>query len=278
MNKTHAIGDASALDWPGAGPLNQAQAVGAADDDAAAQEWRVRVDLAACYRLVELFGWSDLVGTHISARVPGHDHAFLINPFGMTFDEITATSLIKIDLEGNVIGESSYYGVNKAGFVIHSAVHQVRDDANCVMHLHTVDSMAVSALSEGLLPLNQTAMLTTGDLALHDYEGPALHLDERERLQRDLGDKHLMLLRNHGTLAVGASVSEAFVRMFMLQRACSAQVRTLSMGRPLHEVSAAARASTEAMGTSATTLSRYGQLAWPALLRKLDREMPGYDS
>jgi len=277
MNKTHATGDASALDWPGAGPLNQAQAVGVAADDPAAQEWRVRVDLAACYRLVELFGWSDLVGTHISARVPGHEHVFLINPFGMTFDEITATSLIKIDLEGNVIGESSYYGVNKAGFVIHSAVHQVRDDANCVIHLHTVDSMAVSALSEGLLPLNQTAMLTTGDLALHDYEGPALHLDERERLQRDLGDKHLMLLRNHGTLAVGASVSEAFVRMFMLQRACSAQVRTLSMGRPLHEVSAAARASTEAMGTSATTLSRYGQLAWPALLRKLDREMPGYD-
>jgi ribulose-5-phosphate 4-epimerase/fuculose-1-phosphate aldolase len=276
MTNAHAVDDRSALDWPGPGPLNQTQATDAAANDPAAQEWQVRVDLAACYRLVELFGWSDLIGTHISARLPGHEHAFLINSFGMTFDEITATSLIKIDLEGNVIGESPY-NVNKAGFVIHSAIHQVRDDANCVIHLHTADSMAVSALSEGLLPLNQTAMLTTGDLAQHDYEGPALYLDERERLQRDLGDKHLMLLRNHGTLAVGASISEAFVRMYMLQRACSAQVRTLSMGRPLHEVSAAARASTEAMGRSPTTLSRYGQLAWPALLRMLDRKMPGYD-
>ncbi len=235
-------------------------------------EWQIRVDLAACYRLVELFGWSDLIATHISARLPGRD-AFLINPFGMAFDEITASSLITIDLDGNVIGTSAC-NVNKAGFTIHSAVHQVRHDAGCVMHLHSADGMAVSALEEGLLPLNQTAMLLTGDIALHEYEGPALHLEERERLQRDLGERHLMLLRNHGTLALGATVAEAFVRMHMLERACSAQVRTLGMGRPLHAVLESARLITEAMGVGA--MARYGALAWPALLRRLDRELPGY--
>jgi ribulose-5-phosphate 4-epimerase/fuculose-1-phosphate aldolase len=173
MINAHAADDRSALDWPGPDPLHQTQAVGAAVNDPAAHEWQVGVDLAACYRPVELFGGSDLIGTHISARVPGHEHAFLINSLGMTFDEITATSLIKIDFEGNVISELPN-SVNKAAFVIHSAVHQVRDDANCVIHLHTADSIAVSALSEGLLPLNQTAMLKTGDLAQHDYEGPVL--------------------------------------------------------------------------------------------------------
>ncbi|QUN32791.1 class II aldolase/adducin family protein (plasmid) [Cupriavidus sp. KK10] len=240
--------------------------------DVPAIEWQVRVDLAACYRLVELFGWSDLIATHISARLPGRNE-FLINPFGMAFDEITASSLIKIDLDGDVIGASPY-GVNKAGFTIHSAVHQVRHDAGCVMHLHSADGMAVSALEEGLLPLNQTAMLLTGDIAIHEYEGPALHLEERARLQRDLGECHVMLLRNHGTLALGATVAEAFVRMHMLERACSAQVRTLGMGRPLHAATEPARMTTEAMGVGA--MARYGERAWPALLRKLDRELPGY--
>ena len=277
MNKAHLIDDTSTLDWPGVTPMDQDQAVASEVSDPAAQEWRVRVDLAACYRLIDLFGWSDLIATHISARVPGHEDLFLINPFGMTFDEITATSLIKIDLEGNVVDESPY-SVNKAGFTIHSAIHQVRDDAGCVIHLHTLDGMAVSALSEGLLPLNQTAMFATSDLAQHDYEGPALHLEERERLQHDLAGNHMMLLRNHGTLSLGATVSEAFVRMYMLERACSAQVRTLSMGRSLQEVTTDARTKMEGMGTSPTTMSRYGQLAWPAMLRMLDRRMPGYDT
>jgi ribulose-5-phosphate 4-epimerase/fuculose-1-phosphate aldolase len=254
--------------------MNKVSSIGAPTGKPSEQEWLARVELAACYRLVALFGWSDLVATHISARAPGHEQAFLINPFGLMFDEITASNLVKIDIEGNAIGESPY-GVNEAGFTIHSAVHQVREDAECVMHLHTTDGVAVSALSEGLLPLNQNAMLLTGDIAYHDYEGPAFNLEERARLQRDLGEKHMMLLRNHGTLAIGASVGEAFVRMYMLERACTLQVRTLSMSRPLQDVSIAARAAIEALGTS-STMSEYAQLAWSALLRKLDREMPGY--
>lgn len=240
---------------------------------AEAAERQIRIDLAACYRLIELFGWSDLIATHISARIPGRDE-FLINPFGMSFDEITASGLLKIDLDGNLVG-SSAYNVNKAGFTIHSAVHQARHDAGCVIHLHTSDGMAVSALAEGLLPLNQTAMFLTGDVAYHDYEGPALNLEERERLQHDLGSRNLMILRNHGTLALGGTVSAAFVRMHMLERACTAQVRTLGTGRPLYQASEAARTTTESMGAGAM-LERYGALAWPALLRKLDRELPGY--
>lgn len=243
--------------------------------DQAALEWKTRVDLAAAYRLVELFGWSDLIATHISARVPGTADEFLINPFGMMFDEITASSLIRIDRDGNQLGESPY-SANKAGFTIHSAVHQARHDAGCVIHLHTTSGMAVSALEEGLLPLFQTAMFLTGDLSYHDYEGPALHLEERERLQKDLGNTHQMILRNHGTLTLGGTVAEAFIRMHMLERACAAQVSALGMGRPIHRASDEARVTTEQMCHSGM-LGRFGALAWPALLRKLDRELPGYD-
>jgi ribulose-5-phosphate 4-epimerase/fuculose-1-phosphate aldolase len=241
---------------------------------AAQDEVRTRADLAACYRLVALFGWSDLIATHISARIPGRPAEFLINPFGLAFDEITASSLVRIDLDGNVIGDGPH-GVNNAGFTIHSAVHQVRHDAGCVMHLHTLDGIAVSALAEGLLPLNQSAMSVIEDLAYHDYEGPAFHLDERERLQQDLGLKNRMILRNHGTLAVGSTVAEAFVRAYRLEHACSAQVRTLSMGRPLHMPADEARVATAEIG-GGQFLARYAQLAWPALLRRLDRELPGY--
>ena len=164
-------------------------------------EWNARVDLAACYRLVALYGWDDLIFTHISARVPGPEHHFLINPYGMMFEEITASSLVKIGLDGTPIGNSPFL-VNPAGFTIHSAVHEVREDAGCVMHLHTADGTAVSTSSERLLPLNQTAQLVIPDLAYHDYEGVALDHDERPRLQRDLGKKNLMLLHNHGTLAI----------------------------------------------------------------------------
>ncbi len=192
-------------------------------------EWNQRVNLAACYRLVALYGWDDLVDTHISARVPGPEHHFLINPYGLMFDEITASSLVKVDLDGNQLTKSDY-SINPAGFTIHSAIHEVREDAGCVLHLHTPDGTAVSSCMEGLLPLNQTAQLVTHDLAYHDYEGIALDHDERPRLQSDLGDKNHMLLRNHGTLTVGRSVASAFERMYHLERACTMQVRTRMLG------------------------------------------------
>jgi ribulose-5-phosphate 4-epimerase/fuculose-1-phosphate aldolase len=176
-------------------------------------EWTQRINLAACYRLVALYGWDDLVDTHISARVPGPDHHFLINPYGLMFDEITASSLVKVDLHGNQLTKSDY-SINPAGFTIHSAIHEVREDAGCVLHLHTPDGTAVASCMEGLLPMNQTAHFVTHDLAYHDYEGVALDHDERPRLQNDLGNKNHMLLRNHGTLTVGRSVASAFERMY----------------------------------------------------------------
>lgn len=235
-------------------------------------EWAVRVDLAACYRLVSLFGWDDILATHISARIPGREDLFLINPFGLTFEEITASSLLRVDREGQVVDQSAY-GANPAGFTIHSAVHEVRHDAGCVIHLHTLDGMAVSATSVGLLPLNQTAMLVSSDTAYHDFEGVALDLGERARIQRDLGKHHYLILRNHGTLAIGATVAEAFIRIYMLERACAAQVRTLSMGTMLHSASDESIDRTGAIGQS---MEGYGALAWPALLRRLDRKLPGY--
>ena len=179
-------------------------------------ERAIRIDLAAAYRLVALYGWDDLIFTHISARVPGPEHHFLINPYGMMFEEITASSLVKIGLDGKPIS-SSRYPVNPLVLTIHSAVHEVREDAGCVLHLHTVDGTAVATSQVGLQPLNQTAQLVIGDLAYHDYEGVALDLAERPRLQQDLGTKNLMLLRNHGTLAVGRTCAEAFMRMYYLE-------------------------------------------------------------
>jgi len=245
-------------------------------EQVSAEEWQTRVDLAACYRLVALYGYTEGIANHISARVPGTHDQFLLNPYGLLYEEMDASSLIKVDLEGNVLFNATDLAVNTAGFVIHSAVHMARPDAGCVIHLHTPDGMAVSALGEGLLPLNQTAMLVIDDLAFHDYEGVALELDERERLQADLGARHWMLLRNHGTLAVGRNVADAFNRMYLLERACTAQVRTLSMGRPLHlpqaEVVAKVgqQVTPEGLDTSARTL------VWPAVLRKLDRIDPSY--
>src|SRR3954465_5264174 len=194
------------------------------------EEWKLRVDLAACYRLVALYGWDDLIFTHISARIPGTDHHFLINPYGLTFDEITASSLVKIDLDGNVLQETPYF-INPAGFTIHSAIHAARDDAHFVMHLHSDDGVAVAAQAEGLLPLSQHALIVLPRLAYHDYEGIALNLDERERLVADIGDKNLMLLRNHGTLAVGDTAANCWVGMYYLERSCTMQVQAMSAGR-----------------------------------------------
>lgn len=241
-------------------------------------ERAVRRDLAACYRLVAHFGWDDLLATHLSAKIPGEE-AFLINPFGMMFDEITASSLVKVDLDGNILRETPY-PVNRAGFVIHSAVHAVRDDAGCVMHLHTRDGVAVSATEGGLLPLNQTAMIVRSTLAFHEYEGVAVHEAERARLAADLGDAKLMLLYNHGTLSVGASVSEAFLQIYMLEWACSVQVRTLSMGQKLHAADPDVIRETEekfGLGNRETVEGYARNLLWPALLRKLERVSPGYD-
>src|SRR5436190_17097066 len=195
-----------------------------------AEEWQARVDLAALYRLVAMYGWDDLIYTHISARIPNTDHNFLINPYGLTFEEITASSLVKIDLDGNILQETPYF-INPAGFTIHSAIHAARDDARYVMHLHSDQGVAVSAQKDGLLPLSQHALVVLPRLAYHDYEGIALNLDERERLVHDVGDKSVMLLRNHGTLSVGKTAADCWTGMFYLERACKQQVMALSVGR-----------------------------------------------
>ena len=238
------------------------------------EEWNLRVDLAATYRLVALHGWDDMIFTHISARIPGPEHHFLINPYGLLFDEITASSLVKIDVEGRKVQDSPY-SVNPAGFTIHSALHMNRDDAHCIIHLHTTDGVAVSAQADGLLPIDQHAMVVSGDIAYHDYEGVALDLDERERLVHDIADKHLMILRNHGTLAIGKSCADAFMRMFYLERACSMQVRALSGGVKLNLPNQGVPEKTAEQGAYGLD-GPLGALAWPALLRKLDRVDPGY--
>jgi ribulose-5-phosphate 4-epimerase/fuculose-1-phosphate aldolase len=243
-------------------------------------EWKLRVNLAACYRLVAMYGWSDLIFTHISAKLPesvsGKDHHFLINPYGLMFDEITASSLLKIDLQGKQINESSFY-VNHAGFVIHSTIHEARHDAVCVLHTHSRAGVAVSAQKEGLLPISQQSSLLLSSLAYHDYEGLAVHDDERDRLKADLGDSKYMILRNHGLLTVGCSVPDAFLAMYFLETSCQIQISAQAGGtlspvpqKVLDGVTSAVRVQ-QSKGSAA-------DLAWPALLRRLDRLSPGYDS
>ena len=239
-------------------------------------EWKTRIDLAALYRLVALEKWDDLIFTHISARVPGPEHHFLINPFGMYFEEVTASSLVKVDLEGNIVMEGPY-GINPAGFTIHSAVHGARDDARFVMHVHTDQGVAVSAQREGVLPLSQHALVVMPHLAYHDYEGVALNMDERERLVADLGDKSLMMLRNHGTLAAGATAAEAWVGLWHLERACKMQVMALSAGRE-GVLETSQSASDEVAKVVGGGFAGMAKLPWPGLLRRLDRVSPGYDA
>lgn len=242
-------------------------------DRVSAEEWKVRTDLAAAYRLTHHFGWDDLVFTHISARVPGPEHHFLINPFGLMFDEICASNLVKIDMEGNLL-EPSKFMVNKAGFTIHSAVHSGREDAHCVMHLHTVAGTAVSSLDEGLLPINQTAMILNGQVAYHNYEGIAFNHDERPRIVEDLGTKSSMLLRNHGTLTVGRTVAGAFMTMYFLERACQIQIAAMSCGMKLRTP----HAEVQNLVEQQAGMERGGaeQLVWPALLRMMQRKSPDY--
>ncbi len=245
-------------------------------DRVSAEEWQARVDLAAAYRLVAMYGWDDMIFTHLSARVPGPEHHFLINPYTHMFEEMTASALVKIDIDGNQV-DGDPAPVNKAGFVIHSAIHAARDDAHAVMHLHTAYGQAVSAMASGLLPHTQTAMIAQHDIAYHEYEGIATELEERERLVADLGTKNTMILRNHGTLAVGATVAQCFLRLYFLERACEAQVHMLAAGRDgLYNPPQGVEHKVEEQSTGAGMAMLAQGLAWPALLRKLDRHNPGY--
>lgn len=264
-------------------------------EQVSAEEWETRVDLAACYRLLALYGMTDLVYNHITARVPGSDHV-LINAYGMLYEEITASSLIKIDLDGATVLQPDHdYSVNAAGYVIHSAVHRARGDAACVIHTHTRAGTAVSALAEGLMPLSQTAMRFAGQIAYHDYEGPAFNRGERERLVADLGSKNAMILRNHGLLVCAPSIPQAFNLIYWLEQACRIQIDILACGRPLHVPTRDVVSGTaEALSGSEITLGNedstnphlkvgaqkgqtgYGLLEWPALKRRLDRLDPSY--
>ena len=243
-------------------------------DQISAEEWQARVDLAAAYRLVALYGWDDLIFTHISARVPGPEHHFLLNPYGMMFDEVTASSLVKIDLEGNKVVDSPYF-INPAGFTIHSAVHAAREDALCVMHLHTDYGIAVSAQKDGLLPLSQQAMFALASLAYHDYEGLALDENEKPRLVTDFGDKKFMILRNHGLLTVGRTAAEAFLGMFLLERACKIQILAQSGAGELSPIPSEV-VTKVASQMDTVTMGQGAALTWPGLLRKLDRIDPSF--
>jgi ribulose-5-phosphate 4-epimerase/fuculose-1-phosphate aldolase len=239
-------------------------------------EQQLRVDLAACYRLVALFGWDDLIFTHISARVPGPEHHFLINPYGMLFDEITASSLVKIDLDGKKVEESPYE-VNPAGFNIHSAIHAAREDAKCVLHIHSLDGIAVSAQPDGVLPISQQSIFVLASLAYHNYEGVALNEEERPRLVRDLGDKNFLMLRNHGLLTVADNIPDAFLFMYLFQATCKIQIRAQAGGSKLIHVDPRIIAGATAQAKQVTR-GAGGALAWPALLRKLERSDPGFKS
>ena len=239
-----------------------------------AEEWQLRVDLAACYRLVALYGWSDLVFTHISARIPGPEHHFLINPYGLMFDEITASSLVKVDQQCNKIIDSPY-PVNPAGFVIHSAVHAAREDIQCVLHTHTKAGIAVSAQKNGVLPISQQSTFVLASLAYHDYEGVAFRDEEKPRLQADLGHANFLMLRNHGLLTCGKSIPDAFLAMYTFESTCQIQIAAQAGGAELVSVDPAivdgvghaSRVQTGGLG---------GRFVWPALLRKLDRIDPSY--
>jgi ribulose-5-phosphate 4-epimerase/fuculose-1-phosphate aldolase len=238
------------------------------------QEWETRVNLAACYRLMAEFGMVEMVANHISVRVPGTHNEFLINPYGMLYEEMTASSMIRVDLEGNVLFNATDYGVNQAGYVIHSAVHAARHDVDCIIHTHTLAGMAVSAMKGGVLPIAQSSMRFT-DIAYHDYEGVALRLDERERLVQNLGTREAMVLRNHGLLTVAASIPECFNAHYRLERACQLQVMALSCNTELQLPPDEVVKYTNHQMLPGTR-RRFGLLEWPALLRKLDRIDPSY--
>jgi len=247
-----------------------------ADPHCSPEEWQTRVDLAAAYRLVALFHWDDLVYTHISARVPGEDGAFLINPYGMLFEEITASSLVKVDPLGNKLCDAPY-PVNPAGFTIHSAIHASRHDAQCVLHTHTLNGVAVSAQAGGVLPLSQQSIFVLSGLGYHAYEGVALRDDEKPRLVEDLGRNTFLMLRNHGLLTVGATIADAFQAMYLFESVCAIQVRAQAGGGALISISPEIIATARQQAAQVTR-GLGGNLAWPGLKRRLDRQMPGYET
>jgi ribulose-5-phosphate 4-epimerase/fuculose-1-phosphate aldolase len=248
-------------------------------DQVSPEEWKLRVDLAACYRLVALYGWSDLVFTHISARIPGPEHHFLINPYGLMFDEITASSLVKVDMQCNKLDADNPHPVNPAGFVIHSAVHEARHEAGCVLHTHTRAGVAVSAQKEGVLPISQQSTFVLASLAYHDYEGVAIRDDEKTRLQKDLGDANFLMLRNHGLLTVGKTIADAFLGMYTFENTCRIQIDALAGQSGAADLTAV---NPEILNGIAHVMKVQtgglgGSFVWPSLLRKLNRENPGFD-
>jgi ribulose-5-phosphate 4-epimerase/fuculose-1-phosphate aldolase len=238
-----------------------------------AEEWQLRVDLAAAYRLVALYGWSDLVFTHISARVPGPEHHFLINPYGLMFDEITASSLVKVDQSCTKL-IASPFPVNPAGFVIHSCIHEARADAGCVLHTHSRAGVAVSAQKCGLLPISQQSTFIVPSLAYHDYEGVALRDDEKPRLQRDLGTRNFLVLRNHGLLTVGSTIADAFLQMYLFENACRIQIDAQAGGELVQVDPRILSGMADVMKKGSA--GQGANIAWPALLRKLDRTDASY--
>lgn len=240
------------------------------------EEWQTRVDLAACYRAVAMYGWDDLIFTHISARVPGPEHHFLINPYGMMFDEVTASSLVKVDLQGNKVMDGEF-DINPAGFTIHSAVHEAREDAKCVMHLHTAEGVAVSTLQDGLQAYSQQSLFPLASLSYHAYEGVALNPEEKTRLVRDLGNTHFMILRNHGLLTCADTIADAFLYMFIMQRACEIQLKAQATGQPLIPIHSAILQGIRAQASEVTKQAG-GALAWPGIKRRVHRQLPGFDS
>lgn len=241
--------------------------------DMSAEEWETRIGLAAAYQLTALYGWTDMAATHISARIPGPEHHFLLNPFGMLFDEITASSLLKVDCDGNLLSESDY-PMNKAGFIIHSAVHMAKENIACAMHTHTTAGVGVAMQRDGLLPVSQIAAVLQDFVCYHDYEGAALDEDERERIARDLGDRRCVILRNHGLFTVGETVGEAFVWMHHLETACRNQIAAMSGGAELIHLSQTMLDHTREQGNKLFGSNGFATpgLEWPSLLRKLERE------
>ncbi|MBL8513352.1 MAG: class II aldolase/adducin family protein [Betaproteobacteria bacterium] len=253
----------------------QIQHIPSIKDKVSTEEWQTRVDLAAAYRLIAMNHWDDLVFTHITAKIPGTDNQFLINPYGVMFEEITASSLVKIDIDGNKLDADNPFPINPAGFTIHSAIHAARADAKCVMHTHTAHGIAVSAQQGGVLPISQQSIFVLASLAYHGYEGVALNEDEKPRLVRDLGDKSFFMLRNHGLLTVGETIPDTFLAMYVFETACQIQIKAQSGGGALTPIPQAILDGAKAQA-KAVTKGMGGALAWPGLLRKLDRIDAGF--
>lgn len=241
------------------------------------EEWKARCDLAALYRLVHMHGWDDLFFTHISMRVPGPEEHFLLNPFGLLYEDVNASNLVKVDLEGNVLPPSRY-GINPAGFTIHSTIHAAREDVTVAMHLHTDAGVAVAAQKDGLLPISQLAMNVMSDVAYHDYEGLALVEDEKPRIVSDLGDKHLMILRNHGTLSVGSHPFQAYLRIYLLERACKIQTMAQTGGAELIHWDKSMQDRVFKQGEEGVLNEFFLEIAWAALLDRVKRQSPGFDA